>query len=108
MKKNVNPNEVLGTWKATSTNYKESTKLFTNSTGVRLKLKTYENRASSGSPNAALLYQSEYLTGLWYKGGSSSISVYSGDIKIGSKKFDLTVYETSNDLTITERQPQNR
>lgn len=108
MKKNVNPSDVLGTWEATSTNYKESTKLFTNSTGVRLKLKTYENRANSGSPYAALIYDSEYLTGLWHKGGSESITVYSGDIKVGGKKIDLTVYESSEALTITQGQPNQR
>lgn len=108
MKIEVNPEYVLGTWTATNTSYKDSTKLYTNGTGNRLKLMSYAKRTNSSAPTKALTFNSDYLTGLWYEGNSPNVSVYRGDLKTNGKRIDVKVYFTDSDLTITEARPDNR
>lgn len=103
MKIEVNPEYIIGTWTATNTNYKDSTKLYTNGTGDRLKLMSYSRRANSSAPPKALTYNSEYLTGLFPEGGSSNVNVYGGDLKTSGKRIKVKVYLTESELTITER-----
>lgn len=109
MTKLIDLDLLFGTWTATSTSYSSQKQLYTNGSGDRLVKIEYESRSSDKAPNLGITLNGTYVTGLWYESGHDNLVKYKGDVLVSRyTRKKISVYQTQNELTITDYQTSNR